>query len=125
MDGAVSQLAAVEAALRTLRAPLQFQENTLHALVAQALEKTGLPLEHEKKLAPRCRIDFLCGAVGVEVKRGPQQKGRVLDRLRRYAASGGVGALVLVTERNLDLPDTAGGVPLRTVCLSRLWGIAL
>ena len=44
MDGAVSQLAAVETALRTLRAPLQFQENALHALVAQALEKTGLPL---------------------------------------------------------------------------------
>ncbi len=115
----------VAGALRCLRVPLQRQETDLHALVAGALARTGLPVEHEKKLAPRCRIDFLCGAVGVEIKRGPQQKARVLGQLRRYAASGQVAALILVTERNLDLPDTVGGVPLRTVCLSRLWGIAL
>lgn len=119
------QLTAVEAALRTLRVPLLRQETDLHALVSEALARTGLPLAHEKTLAPRCRIDFLCGSVGVEVKRGPQQRARVLAQLRRYAAAGQVGALVLVTERNLDLPDNVLGIPLRTVCLSRLWGIAL
>ncbi|MBR4711913.1 MAG: hypothetical protein IKP10_07745 [Clostridia bacterium] len=120
-----NELNTVEAALRTLRLPLMLRETDVHAMVAEALARTGLPTEHEKKLGPRCRIDFLCGSVGVEVKRGPQQKGRVLEQLRRYAAGGDVKALVLVTERNLDLPPAVGGVPLRTVCLSRLWGIAL
>ena len=115
----------VEAALRALRVPLQRQETDLHALAAEALARAGIGAEHEKKLAPRCRIDFLCGSVGVEIKRGPQQRGRVLEQLRRYAASGQVSALILVTERNLDLPASVDGIPLRTVCLSRLWGIAL
>ena len=120
-----TRLTAVEAALRTLRVPLQRQETDLHALAGEALAATGLPLEHEKRLAPRCRIDFLCGGVGVEIKRGPQQKARVLEQLRRYARSGQVSALILVTEKNLDLPSALEGIPLRTVCLSRLWGIAL
>ena len=115
----------VLAALRRLRAPLQRGEYDLHALVGQALTEGGCVWEHEVPLAPRCRIDFLCGDVGIEIKRGRPERARVREQLRRYAQSPRVGALVLVTERQIDLPDSLCGKPLRAVCLNRLWGIAL
>ena len=46
-------------ALTVLRAPLQRGEYDLHRLVGETLAAAGIAAEHEKKLAPRCRIDFL------------------------------------------------------------------
>ena len=112
-------------ALRTLRVPLQRGEYDLHALVREALEHAGLHPDHEVPLAPRCRIDFLCNGVGIEVKRGRTERQRALTQLRRYAACEQITALVLVTERTLALPDELSGKPLRVICLNRLWGIAL
>ncbi len=115
----------VLAALRSIRAPLQRGEYDLHGLVSAALTDAGLPHCHEVRLAPRCRIDFLCGSVGIEIKRGRTERKRVLEQLARYAACEAVGTLVLVTERNVDLPACILGKPVRCVCLNRLWGIAL
>jgi hypothetical protein len=122
VDGELEQ---VLAALRRLRVPLQRGEYDLHALVGQALTEAGIAWAHEVPLAPRCRIDFLCGGVGIEVKRGKPERARVREQLRRYAGSGRITALVLVTERQIDLPDSLCGKPLAAVCLNRLWGIAL
>ena len=118
-------LETVLSALRALRVPPQRGEYDLHALVREALARAGLQAEHETPLAPRCRVDFLCEGVGIEVKRGRAERARVLAQLRRYAACERVRALVLVTERTLALPDSLSGKPLRIICLSRLWGIAL
>lgn len=112
-------------ALRALRAPLQRAETDLHALVRDALEAAGLSCRHEVPLGPRARIDFLCGTTGIEVKRGRVERSRVLDQLRRYAASPELASLVLVTEHTLTLPASVGGKPLYQICLNRLWGIAL
>ena len=122
MDGELEQ---VLAALRRLRVPLQRGEYDLHALVGQALTEAGIAWAHEVPLAPRCRIDFLCGGVGIEVKRGKPERARVREQLRRYAGSERITALVLVTERQIDLPDSLCGKPLAAVCLNHLWGIAL
>ncbi len=121
----VEELERVCAALRTIRAPLQRGEYDLHGLIRLALADSGLFPSHEVRLAPRCRIDFLCGTVGIEIKRGRVEKARVLSQLRRYAQSEEIGSLVLVSEKSLDLPASLGGKPLRVICLNRLWGIAL
>ncbi len=118
-------LDSVLAALRSLRVPLIQAEYDLHSMVRAALESAGLPCRHEAALAPRCRIDFLCGGVGVEVKRGRPQRTEIRRQLARYAVSDQVEALVLVTECAVDLPDTLAGKPVRVVCLRKLWGIAL
>ena len=115
----------VLAALRRLRVPIQQGEYDLHVLVAEALRDAGLNAAHEVRLGPRCRIDFLCGDVGIEIKRGRVERTAVFSQLSRYASSGQVQALILVTERTLSLPDSIAGKPLFTVCLNRLWGIAL
>lgn len=112
-------------ALQTLRAPLQQGEYDLHRLVMNALEENSIPFAHEVALAPRCRIDLMCGSVGVEIKRGQPDRTRVRQQLTRYAQCAQVESLILVTEKTIDLPRTINGKPVRMVCLNRLWGIAL
>ena len=48
-------------AISALRARLQQGEYDLHRLVMDALDAASLPWEHEVRLAPRCRIDLMCG----------------------------------------------------------------
>ena len=112
-------------AISTLRAPLQQGEYDLHRLVMDALTAAGIPFAHEVKLGPRCRIDLMCGGVGIEIKRGMLDKTRLQSQLQRYAACEAVEALILVTEKTVALPHTIGGKPVRLICLNRLWGIAL
>ena len=68
-------------ALTALRAPLQQGEYDLHRLVMDALDKAAIPWAHEVKLAPRCRIDLMCGGVGVEIKRGKPEPARIRQQL--------------------------------------------
>ena len=112
-------------AISALRAPLQQGEYDLHRLVMDALDAAAIPWEHEVKLAPRCRIDLMCGSVGIEVKRGKVETARVKEQLRKYAACEQVEGLILVTEKTIPLPHLIGGKPVRLICLNRLWGIAL
>lgn len=112
-------------ALTALRAPLQQGEYDLHRLVIEALAAAGIPAEHEVPLAPRCRIDLMCGDIGIEIKRGKPESARIRAQLTRYAACEQVAGLILVTERTVALPHELCGKPLRAVCLNRLWGIAL
>ena len=83
----MTETECVLAALCALRAPRTTNEYDLHRLVAEALDAAGLTVLHEAPLGPRRRIDFLCGSVGVEVKRGWPPFARVLRQLQAYAAS--------------------------------------
>ena len=112
-------------AISALRAPLQQGEYDLHRLVMDALDAAGLPYAHEVKLGPRCRIDLMCGGVGIEIKRGKVEKARILTQLRKYADCEQVQGLILVTEKTVPLPHAIYGKPVRLICLNRLWGIAL
>ena len=112
-------------ALTALRAPLQQGEYDLHRLVMDALDAASIPWEHEVKLGPRCRIDLMCGSVGIEIKRGKPEPARIRSQLARYAACGQVESLILVTERTVPVPHAIAGKPVRMICLNRLWGIAL
>lgn len=112
-------------AISALRAPLQQGEYDLHRLVMDALDAAALPWEHEVKLVPRCRIDLMCGNVGIEIKRGKVERARILEQLRKYADCGQVQGLILVTEKTMPVPHTINGKPVRLICLNRLWGIAL
>jgi len=112
-------------ALTALRAPLQQGEYDLHRLVMDALDAACIPWEHEVKLGPRCRIDLMCGSVGIEIKRGKPEPARIHSQLARYAACEQVQSLILVTERTVPVPHVIVGKPVRMICLNRLWGIAL
>ena len=116
----------VISALKMLRIPLVTDEYQLQDLVAEALHKNGIEFVKEARLAPYCRVDFLCrGGVAVEVKRGKPSRKALLQQLSRYAESPQVTSLLLVVERTASLPDTVLGKPCRVLALNRLWGVAV
>jgi hypothetical protein len=87
----------VVAALTSVRYHVS-QEGPLHDAIARVLASNGIEAEHEVKLGPRERIDFLVGDVGIEIKmRGTVSK--IAAQLWRYAKSPRVRVLLLATTR--------------------------
>ena len=118
-------LAAVLDALKELRSPFALYENDIHQLVAEKLGEAGLVYQHEAKLAPGCRIDYLVGNVGIEIKKGKPNAADVLKQLMRYAACEDIAAIVLLTQRTVNAPKTVLGKPVHVIVLNQLWGVAL
>ncbi len=118
-------LRRIELALSAIRVPAVPGEYDIHALIGDALAADGIAFTHEAPLAPRCRIDFLADGVGIEVKKGKPVRSAVQRQLLRYLASDRLEAVVLVSEKEVRLPATLLGKPVRTLSLSRFWGIAL
>ena len=112
-------------ALSALRIPLSESEYQLHQWIAAALDSGGFVVQHEARLGPRCRIDFLVDGVGIEVKRGKPQKGPLLQQCARYLAFEEVEALILALDESVRLPAQVLGKPVIVFGLNRLWGVAL
>lgn len=73
-------------------------EEELQRGIGAALLSAGFPVEREAYLAPGERIDLLVQRVGIEVKvKGPTVE--VRRQLARYALSGAVDHLILVSTR--------------------------
>lgn len=113
------------AALKSVRAPAMPGEYDLHAMVAAALDEAGLEYGHEYRLAPRCRLDFMCSGVAIEVKKGRPQSAELIRQLGRYMEHEAVREMVVVTQRRVRLPDAICGKRVRLVALNMLWGVAL
>lgn len=124
-QGDRTDLERIIAALRELRSPFALYEQDIHQAVARRLTEAGLPFTHEKVIAPGCRIDFWCGGVGVEIKKGRPKPSALLEQLRRYAVSEEIAALVVLTQRSVRLPASVCGKPLVQLTLNQLWGVAL
>lgn len=119
------QMERVLDALRTIRCSASCTEAELHTQAASAFAMAGIDAQHEAQLGPGCRIDFLCGGVGVEIKKSRPERARLIAQLTRYAACGQVSALVVIAPRGVNLPRTIGGKKVSMVALERLWGISL
>ncbi|MCL1855770.1 MAG: hypothetical protein FWF86_08560 [Clostridia bacterium] len=118
-------LDAVLEALKAMRAPFLPYEADIHKAVEERLGAAALSYSHEAVIGKGCRIDYLVGSVGIEVKKG-KPLARVLHRqLQRYASCESVSALVLVTQRHVRLPGAIGGKPVEILVLPQLWGVAL
>ncbi|MDA8146341.1 MAG: hypothetical protein M0Z27_09840 [Thermaerobacter sp.] len=112
-------------ALRALRVPPDIVEFDIYFFIDAALTGAGISFRREVPLAPRSRIDYLAGAVGIEVKRGRWDRRRIEAQLRRYAGCDAVAELILVTERAVRLPPDCRGKPVHVLPLRKLWGVAL
>lgn len=110
--------------LESIRAPIATDEYDLHHLVCQTLAQAGIGCVHEAQLAPRCRIDVLCERIGIEIKRGRPTASVLLRQLTRYAQSGALDALIVLSERRVTLPEKIAGIPVKALCLFQLWGLA-
>ena len=118
-------IAVLRAAIATLRVPATPGEYDIHARVGAALAESGLDYQHEAVIAPRCRVDFLVGRVGIEVKKGKPPRAQLLKQVMRYLESARLDALVVVVQRSASLPAVVRGKRCEVLCLNRLWGVAL
>lgn len=91
-------------------------EDALQEGLAAALDAAGLHVQREVLLSARDRVDLLVGRVAVEVKVAGTNAG-VFRQLVRYAGSGDVDELVLVTtrRRHSAIPRDVAGKPLTVV----------
>ncbi|MCG8400084.1 MAG: hypothetical protein MJA84_00640 [Firmicutes bacterium] len=120
------QIKKVLIALEGIRTNIVMDEYSLQEMIAQKLTQAGIPFSKEHRLGPRNRIDFLtAGGVGIEVKKGKPYKRQVIGQLNRYAENPEITVIVLVVERNLDIPKEINGKPCFSFGLNKLWGIAL
>jgi len=100
-------------------------EYDLHEEISIALGRAGIEHIHEYKLAPRCRIDFLAGRIGIEIKKGRPAPAALREQLTRYLRCDELDAIVVVMQQAVPLPQTIGGKPVHLISLNRLWGVAL
>lgn len=112
-------------ALSCIRMGAQPEEYEIHAAVEQALQTAGVEYIHECRLAPRCRIDFLCGSVGIEVKKSRPAAAQLKAQIARYLESDMLSAVIVVLQKPCSLPASIHSKPVHIVALNRLWGVAL
>ncbi|WP_024834132.1 hypothetical protein [Ruminiclostridium josui] len=114
-------------ALKTLRINPINEEYDLQAEIEKLLISAGIAHERECWLGPRNRVDFLTlkRGIAIEVKKGKPNKAQVISQLQRYAKFDRVKGIILVVEKNLDVPKEINGKPCVSLGLNKLWGIAL
>ena len=120
-----AEIEKVLEALQTVRCGAACTEEELHDLVGQALLSAGLDAQHEVRLAPRCRIDFLTGDIGIEIKKNRPDRMKLLAQLKRYAQCDRVRRLLVIAPRGIDLPEHIENKPVFMLALERLWGVCL
>jgi len=91
-------------------------EVVLQDALQAALETLGYSYQREVKLDAKSRIDFLVGALGLEVKVGGGLA-PMLRQIHRYLASPGVEGLLLVTTKSSHkgLVSVLQGKPVRVL----------
>ena len=111
--------------LSELRIPAVPGEYDLHALVAEKLRSHAVEFTHEARLAARCRVDFLCGTTGIEIKKNKPARAALLDQLRRYLEQDQLSGIIVLSPCDLRLPRAICGKRVEGLALGRLWGVAL
>lgn len=112
-------------ALQEIRLPYALYEMDIHGRVEEALKSKNIAYNHEAKLLKGCRIDYLAGSVGIEIKKGKPNRNRLLEQLERYLASDALSSIVLVSWHSVSVPALIGGKRVERVILSQLWGLSL
>lgn len=112
--------------LSCIRINLVVDEYRLQEMIADLLQKAQIEYKKEYRLGQRNRIDFLVnGTIGIEIKKGKPDKAQVVKQLERYTSFDEVKAVILVVERNVNIPDEVNGKKCILFGLNRLWGVAL
>ncbi|HZK34273.1 MAG TPA: hypothetical protein VFD33_03050 [Bacillota bacterium] len=112
--------------LRRIRIGVTDSEFEIQDLIDDLMTKHEISYEKEYRLAARNRIDFFTDSgIGIEVKRGKPNKRQVLKQLERYTSFDEMRAIILVVDRNVNIPDQIKGKRCVLFGLNRLWGVAL
>ena len=65
------------------------------------------------------------GKACIEVKKSKPDKNALLKQVTRYLSSSEVNGMLVVTQRNVSLPNVIMKKPVRVLSLDKLWGVSL
>ena len=85
-----------------------------------ALRDAGIPYQREARLGPGNRPDFLCNGIAIEVKVGGSKKNHY-RQVCRYTEFDEVKAVILITSKSINLPETINGKPCHIISISMGW----
>ncbi len=112
-------------ALREIRLPYAMYEMDIHGHVREALKARNIPFSHEAKLSKGCRIDYLAGGVGIEIKKGKPDPIQLFRQLERYLSHDALESIVVVSWHSVQIPAEINGKRAEMIVLSQLWGVSL
>ncbi len=111
--------------LSTIRISNTVYEPQIHNEIKKALQGCGIIFKHEYKILTRNRFDFWINGIVIEVKKSRPGKLALLKQLDRYTKVEEVKAVIIVLEKNIDLPKKINGKPIFVKSLNQNWGIAI
>lgn len=76
-------------------------------------------VERERKLGLADRVDFFIAGVAIDILVPPKALGRIIMRMRRYVDNPEVTAVIVISNRPLQLPGRIHGRPLIGLDLAR------
>lgn len=121
----MNEIEKILSALSAIRISAIPEECEIHEAVSAALSAAGIAFEHEFRLKPGTRIDFVCGEIGIEVKKSRPKSSELQAQLRRYLEETCLNAMIVVLQKPCYLPERICGKPVFVLALNRLWGVAL
>ncbi|MBD3183365.1 hypothetical protein GF312_13795 [Candidatus Poribacteria bacterium] len=112
-------------ALSHIRIKRTMEEIQIQDEIESQFRGSGIPYQREIKVAPRFRLDFLVEDIAVEVKKRRPARGKLISQIERYASLAIIKGVIIVLEKNTNIPKTICDKPVKIVSLNRLWGVAL
>lgn len=121
----MNEIKKIISALSTIRISAMPEECEIHEAISAALNAAGIAFEHEFRLNVGKRIDFVCGDIGIEVKKSRPKSSKLQAQIQRYLEDTHLSAMIVVLQKPCYLPDRICGKPVYVLALNRLWGVAL
>jgi hypothetical protein len=113
---AVDVVPMVKQVVRSHRWRLE-DEKRLQADLHSHLAAAGVELRREVRLDPKSRIDFMAGAIGIEVKiKGSKRD--IYRQVERYCQFEAIAELVLISNVPLGLPAFISGKRIHIIDLT-------
>ena len=121
----VEEIKRVLDALSEIRISKIVDEFEIHKEIKKILMNRGIKFIHEYKILTGKRFDFWVNGIVIEVKKKKPSKITLLNQLDRYTKVPGVKAIIVVIEKNINLPNVLNGKPIIIKSLNQNWGIAI
>ena len=121
----MTEIERILTALQSIRVSAQPEESEIHAAVEKALSDAEIEYVHEYRISAGRRIDFACGSIGIEVKKGRPRAAVLRSQLTRYLDGTALSAVIVIAQQPCALPRTICEKPVYCVSLNRLWGVAI
>ena len=115
----------VIAALEKVRVPAVCEETAIHQAIRDAFDEAAIHYRHEYRVRTGKRFDFWVRGIVIEVKKSKPIKRSLIQQLRRYTSVPAVKAVIIISQKTVELPSHINGKRVVSLSLNKNWGLAV